>query len=100
MWTDAVDLRDFYDSGLGVVARRMICRAIRAHWPDLGGMDVLGLGFPTPYLNGYLGQARRIADEILFLHRGRLLESSSADEFFPRPRTQEATAFVEGNLLW
>ena len=60
MWTDAVDLRDFYASSLGKAARRMIRRAIRAHWPDLGGMDVLGIGFATPYLGLYQGQARRV----------------------------------------
>nr|VFJ45085.1 MAG: tungstate transport system ATP-binding protein [Candidatus Kentron sp. FM]VFJ56472.1 MAG: tungstate transport system ATP-binding protein [Candidatus Kentron sp. FM]VFK19564.1 MAG: tungstate transport system ATP-binding protein [Candidatus Kentron sp. FM] len=47
-----------------------------------------------------LGQARRMADEILFFHRGRLVESSPAEAFFTRPRTPEATAFVQGRLLW
>ncbi|MHA1597278.1 MAG: class I SAM-dependent methyltransferase [Alphaproteobacteria bacterium] len=60
MWTDAIDLRDFYETGRGRIARRMIRRAIHARWPDLGGMDVLGLGFPTPYLGDYLGHSRRV----------------------------------------
>jgi tungstate transport system ATP-binding protein len=47
-----------------------------------------------------LGQARRLADEILFLHHGRLLERAPADDFFSRPRTGEAADFIEGNLLW
>jgi tungstate transport system ATP-binding protein len=47
-----------------------------------------------------LPQAKRLADEILFLHRGRLLEQSSADTFFDTPVTTEAQAFVEGELLW
>jgi tungstate transport system ATP-binding protein len=47
-----------------------------------------------------LGQARRLADEVLFLHHGRLLEQTPADEFFERPRSEAARAFVKGELLW
>jgi tungstate transport system ATP-binding protein len=47
-----------------------------------------------------LGQARRLADEVLFLHRGRLLEHGPATEFFSTPQSKEATAFLEGRLLW
>ena len=47
-----------------------------------------------------LGQARRLADEVLFLHRGRLLEHGPAAEFFSRPQSKEAAAFLEGRLLW
>ena len=47
-----------------------------------------------------LGQARRLADEVLFLHHGRLLEDASADGFFTNPYSQEAAAFLEGKLLW
>ncbi|MFQ5971332.1 MAG: ATP-binding cassette domain-containing protein [Alphaproteobacteria bacterium] len=47
-----------------------------------------------------LGQARRLADEVLFFHRGRLLEHSSADVFFGHPESAEARAFIKGELLW
>jgi tungstate transport system ATP-binding protein len=47
-----------------------------------------------------LGQARRLADDILFLHKGRLLEFSPATVFFETPQTDEARAFVKGELLW
>ncbi len=47
-----------------------------------------------------LGQARRIADEVLFLYRGRLKEKASADAFFAGPRNDLARAFVRGELLW
>ena len=47
-----------------------------------------------------LGQARRLADEVSFLHRGRLLEHSPAAAFFSQPQSAEAAAFLEGNLLW
>ena len=47
-----------------------------------------------------LGQARRLADEVLFLHRGRLVEHAPASAFFLAPRSPEAAAFLEGRLLW
>ena len=47
-----------------------------------------------------LGQARRLGDEILFLHQGRLLERASADTFFSHPATGEAAAFIKGELPW
>jgi len=45
------------------------------------------------------GQAQRLADEILFLHRGRLAERSAADAFFSRPNSAAAQAYLEGRLL-
>lgn len=47
-----------------------------------------------------LGQARRLADEIVFLHKGRLMEFAPADAFFDHPQTAEASAFMKGELLW
>ena len=47
-----------------------------------------------------LGQARRLADEVLFLHRGRLVESGPAADFFAAPHSPEAAAFLGGELLW
>ena len=47
-----------------------------------------------------LGQARRLADRILFLHHGRILEQTPAEEFFERPRSDAGRAFIRGELLW
>ena len=47
-----------------------------------------------------LAQARRLADEVLFLHHGRLLEAGPAEDFFAAPKSREAAAFLEGELLW
>jgi tungstate transport system ATP-binding protein len=47
-----------------------------------------------------LGQARRLADEIIYLHQGRVLERAAADQFFVRPATPEAAAFIKGELPW
>jgi tungstate transport system ATP-binding protein len=46
-----------------------------------------------------LGQARRLADEVLFLDRGRLLEQTPAEAFFDEPRTVEARKFLQGEIL-
>jgi tungstate transport system ATP-binding protein len=47
-----------------------------------------------------LGQARRLGDEILFLHQGRLAERAPVEEFFKRPASAEAAAFIKGELPW
>ena len=47
-----------------------------------------------------LGQARRLADEVIFLHRGRVLEKAPATSFFNSPKNDLAQAFVNGELLW
>ena len=47
-----------------------------------------------------MGQVQRLADDILFLHGGHLIEQTSAHKFFSRPTTREGKLFVEGNLLW
>ncbi len=47
-----------------------------------------------------LGQARRLADEVVFLHAGRVVERGPAPAFFERPRSREARAFLNGDLLW
>jgi len=47
-----------------------------------------------------LGQARRLADEIVFVHDGRVLERNAAADFFRKPATAEAVAYLEGELPW
>jgi tungstate transport system ATP-binding protein len=47
-----------------------------------------------------LGQAKRLGDEILFLSQGRLMERTPVDEFFKRPTSAEAEAFIRGELPW
>lgn len=47
-----------------------------------------------------LGQARRLADEVLFLHQGRLVESGPAEQFFAGPQSDVAAAFLAGELAW
>jgi SAM-dependent methyltransferase len=59
MPSDVIDLRDFYRSALGQVARRMIRRAIQRVWPELRGMRLLGLGYTTPFLSALAPDTER-----------------------------------------
>ena len=47
-----------------------------------------------------LGQARRLGDEILFLHEGRLAERAPVDAFFRQPASAQAAAFIRGEVPW
>jgi tungstate transport system ATP-binding protein len=47
-----------------------------------------------------LGLARRLGEDILFLHRGELKERAAASAFFTAPETPEARAFQDGDLTW
>jgi tungstate transport system ATP-binding protein len=46
-----------------------------------------------------LGEARRLAGDIVLMHRGRVLECSPAETFFAAPKTAEARRFAAGELL-
>jgi SAM-dependent methyltransferase len=59
MPSDVVDLRDFYRSLLGQVARRMIRRALRRAWPDLHGLRLVGMGYATPFLSAFSAESER-----------------------------------------
>lgn len=47
-----------------------------------------------------LGQATRLADDIVFLADGRVQEHASAQRFFARPQSASARAFLQGELPW
>ena len=47
-----------------------------------------------------LGQARRLADEILFMSAGSLADHAPVERFFAEPSTVEAAAFIKGELPW
>jgi tungstate transport system ATP-binding protein len=46
-----------------------------------------------------LGQAKRLAGEVVLMHRGRVIECSPAATFFSTPKTDEARRFAAGELL-
>jgi tungstate transport system ATP-binding protein len=47
-----------------------------------------------------LAQARRLGDEVIYLHQGRVLERAATDRFFSQPASAEAAAFIKGELPW
>ena len=55
-----LDLRSFYASELGAVARRMITRKVAEAWEGAAGLDVLALGYATPFVHGLQPEARRV----------------------------------------
>ncbi len=46
-----------------------------------------------------IGQARRLADDIVFMHRGRICEHNPAERFFNAPASSEARAYLEGKII-
>ena len=46
-----------------------------------------------------MGQMRRLADDVLFLHRGEKREHAAAAAFLAGPATAEARAFLDGDIV-
>ncbi|WP_439124046.1 ATP-binding cassette domain-containing protein [Marivita sp.] len=46
-----------------------------------------------------VGQARRMADDVVFLHRGRIAEHSAAVDFFPEPQSAAARDYLNGRIV-
>ncbi len=60
MRPDVFDLREFYHGRLGRVTRNLVRERVRALWPNVRGMSLLGLGYATPYLSPFQGEAERV----------------------------------------
>jgi tungstate transport system ATP-binding protein len=56
-------------------------------------------GVKTVLVTHDLGQARRMADEVVFLHHGKVAEAAPADTFFAAPQSEPARAYLDGRLL-
>jgi tungstate transport system ATP-binding protein len=61
--------------------------------------DVAARGIKVVMSTHDLGQAHRLAREIVLLHRGRVVEAGDAGAFFSAPQTEEARRFIAGELL-
>ncbi len=46
-----------------------------------------------------IGQARRLAQDVWFIHHGQLREITDASAFFASPQTEEARAFIQGDIV-
>jgi SAM-dependent methyltransferase len=75
MHVDVTDLRDFYATPLGQVARRLLGQRVRSRWRGVAGATLVGLGFATPYVGIFRGEATRI---------GALMPSSQGALVWPR----------------
>ncbi|MGK7294658.1 MAG: ATP-binding cassette domain-containing protein [Candidatus Wenzhouxiangella sp. M2_3B_020] len=56
-------------------------------------------GVKVIFVTHDLGQARRLADDIVFLDRGRLVEHTPAERFFARPDSRQARQYLSGKLI-
>ncbi len=61
MQPNVADLEEFYRSALGRAVQAMIARRLEALWPDLGGLDILALGYGIPYFKTTDNIPRRLA---------------------------------------
>lgn len=62
--------------------------------------DIARAGTKVVMTSHDLGQTRRLAGEVAFLHHGRLLEHAPSERFFAAPETAAAAAFLRGDLPW
>lgn len=60
MRRDVLELRQFYATRLGRAAREMVSRKVLETWDDARDLDVLGLGYATPFLGPIRPAARRV----------------------------------------
>jgi len=61
--------------------------------------DAHARGTKIIFVTHDLGQARRLADDIVFMNRGRIVEHTLASRFFRQPETDVARAFIAGRLV-
>jgi len=60
MRRDVLELRQFYASPLGRAARAMVERKLLEAWGDAHGLDLLALGYATPFVGPLRDAARRV----------------------------------------
>ncbi|MAK61380.1 MAG: methyltransferase type 11 [Ponticaulis sp.] len=56
------DLMKFYDTPLGHCAVKAVFERVNGLWGSLSGLDVLGIGYPGPYLDQINGKPRRLVN--------------------------------------
>ena len=86
----AILLLDEPTASLDPAATKMIEDMIR---------DIASRGIKVVMATHDLGSARRLAGDVVLLHRGRIVETADATTFFANPATRDARSFVAGELL-
>jgi SAM-dependent methyltransferase len=61
MRRDVLELREFYAQPLGRAVRELLTRKIAEVWGDAAGLDVMGLGYATPFLDRFAAARRVVA---------------------------------------
>lgn len=89
MQLDAGELREFYATPLGQAVRRLLTHRVRARWRGLSGATLIGLGYPTPYLGAFRGEARRI---------GALMPEAQGAIVWPRDAPSMSVLVEEAQL--
>ncbi|MEM7429996.1 MAG: ATP-binding cassette domain-containing protein [Pseudomonadota bacterium] len=56
-------------------------------------------GTKVIFVSHDIAQAKRMAHDVLFLHKGLLMEHAPAKTFFSRPASEAAQAYLKGELL-
>lgn len=56
-------------------------------------------GTKVVFVTHDLGQARRLADDVVFVHRGKVMEHTPASRFFDRPASKQAKDYVAGRIV-
>jgi SAM-dependent methyltransferase len=92
MRRDVLELRRFYATPLGGAARLMVGRKLVEAWGPGDGLDVLGVGYATPYLESFRARARRAVAAMptgqgveVWPAEGRVLASLTGEAALPFP---------------
>ena len=62
-------------------------------------IDAQHIGNKVIVVTHDVGQARRLAQDVIFLHHGRVIEHQPASRFFREPDSEVARAFIAGGLV-
>lgn len=60
--------------------------------------DAQAAGIKVIFVTHDLAQARRLADEVVFLDRGKLMEITAAKSFFAAPQSEAGQAYLDGRI--
>lgn len=89
MDVDVAELRQFYATPLGAIARRIVANRVRARWRRTEGLNVVGLGYAPPFLGSFQGQSHVV---------GALMPASQGALVWPQMGRSRAVMVDENQL--